>query len=174
MPIYEKPANIHAFSGAHGTGKTTSVNALAEKMHRRYPDGMDIGVITERARECPYPVLSCKADSPSAEAQLWIFSSQVNAELDAALKYDVVISDRTVIDCIAYTIYFQHACLADAMIEMAAQHVHHYADIVFKCIGANPWQLPDGFRDMNAGVRQSIETIMLNLYEELDMHVIMA
>jgi thymidylate kinase len=154
-----KKSIIHAFSGAHGTGKTTAVHVLAERMRQRYPDGQSIGILTERARECPCPVLTFENKFPSAAAQLWIFTDQINMEIDMMTKYDVIITDRTIVDCIAYTVYFKHLALAEAMIEMAEQHMSVYSDIFFRRIETNPYLMADGFR--------------LNLYQELDVPVVL-
>ena len=73
-------SNIIAFSGAHGTGKTTAVYDLAAKLKK---NGVNVGIITETARECPFPVMSSGCHVPPEYSQLWIFNRQMQAEIEA-------------------------------------------------------------------------------------------
>ncbi len=59
---------IIAFSGTHGTGKTTSVFKLAYELKMENPT-LKIGVLQETARTCPHPIN--KDTTP--QAQSWIF-----------------------------------------------------------------------------------------------------
>lgn len=43
-----------SFSGAHGTSKTTSV--FTECTIHKYNSNKEIGVLTEVARKCPFPI----------------------------------------------------------------------------------------------------------------------
>ncbi len=87
-----------AMCGAHSTGKTTAVRALADQMEKRFPE-IKVAVVTEVARGCPWPV----NENSTAEAQRWIFHRQIAGELEAvATGARVVICDRSVLDNLAY------------------------------------------------------------------------
>jgi len=160
---------IIALTGVHGTGKTTKVNALAAKF-RRDPD-CKVGVITEIARLCPMPVYSLGCHYPSIEAQMWIFGAQLQAEAAAYDKYDIIISDRTLIDCIAYTRYFGYHDLARAMEIFAKSLIYRYADIIFHFIADHDYLVDDGFRSMDPDARKKIEKILHLTYLRLNLKI---
>lgn len=87
-------------SGTHGTGKTTFALKLAYQMKLENPK-KTIKLITETADDCPFPIFK-KGYSSSIDAQLWIFSHQIKLELEAS-RYDIIVTDRTLYDVIAYT-----------------------------------------------------------------------
>lgn len=160
--------NIIAFSGAHGTGKTTSVFELATEMKKA---GKNVGVILEAARECPFPVMSVGCAIAPKHSQLWIYNRQMMCEIEASEKYDVVISDRTLIDCIGYTRYLGYDRMANSMALMMLQHVWRYHQIYFKGILHNDYCTHDGFRNTNPSIRTEIENIISDLYSFHDIKV---
>lgn len=163
--------NIIAFSGAHGTGKTTSVYDFAAKAKKTHAGNVDI--LLEVARGCPYPILDQTGAIPPEISQTWMFSKQINQETEKAHGCDWLICDRTIVDYIGYTIYSGHISLADAMMSMARQLMHRYAIIIFKSIAKNNYCRPDGLRSTDLTVRQAIEDILLNLYDELGVTLCM-
>lgn len=165
MPGIEKKPNIVAFTGAHGTGKTTAVFDLAARIKKARSG--NVGILQETARDCPFPVLSVDCKQPSERSQLWIFTAHVNRELSEAPKYDWLISDRTCVDCIAYTVFSGHTDLADAMMAMARRHIVRYHTVIFRHVRENPYCVADGFRSVDYRIRSQIEDILLNLYAEL-------
>lgn len=160
--------NIIAFSGAHGTGKTTSVYAMAAKLKKH---GVNVGIITETARECPFPVMSATCKTPPEHAQMWIFSRQMQAEIEASERYELVVSDRSCIDCIAYTRAMKYYELAHAMEEMLFLHKQRYLEIRVKTIAENDYCTDDGFRSLDTENRKRIEDIILRLYSWFEMTV---
>lgn len=162
-------AKIIAYSGAHGTGKTTAVYELASNLKKR---GMNVGIILETARKCPIPVFSNVCAMPSVEAQQWIFTRQIQEEIEASSYYDVVVTDRTVVDCIAYTRYFGYIEMAEAMEYMARQF--RYDEIHFKTVFINNFLVDDGFRNIDdTGARYAIEKIMADLYKRMNIPYIL-
>lgn len=161
--------NIIAFSGAHGTGKTTSVFELATAMKKA---GRHVGVILEAARECPFPVMSVGCAIAPKHSQLWIYNRQMMCEIEASEKYDVVISDRTLIDCIGYTRYAGYDRLANSMALMLTHHSFRYHRIYFKSIMHNDYCTHDGFRSTDLGARDEIENVIYDLYEFHGIEVI--
>jgi len=164
-------AKIIAFSGSHGTGKTTAVYALAAELKRQVSG--EVGIVLETARQCPYQIITEGHDVSSKEGQLWIFSAQMQAEMDAARFYDVVVSDRTILDCIAYTSISGMHDLAYGMREVAKHYARDmYREVRFRSIVANDFLTGDCFRSTNERVRREFEMALLSLYHELKIKVV--
>ena len=87
-----------AFMGSHGVGKTTLCFDVAARLKR-----LDLGVdlVKEVARACPLPINK----DTTLEAQSWILHTQIAEEIAAASRYDVVVSDRSVLDNYAYLVH---------------------------------------------------------------------
>jgi len=163
-------AKIIAFSGAHGTGKTTAVYALAAELKRQVKG--EVGIVLETARQYPYQIVSADHDSASKEGQLWIFSKQMQEEMNAARFYDVVVSDRTILDCIAYTSISGMHDLAYGMCEIAKHYAPGmYREVRFRSILANDFLTDDCFRSTSQAVRQDFEMALLSLYQALKIKV---
>jgi predicted ATPase len=156
---------IIAFSGAHGTGKTTAVLELARRLKIENPK-LDVGVVMETARQCPLGYLSDGRQYIDAAAQRWIFSAQIIAELEAAAKHDLVVSDRSAPDAVAYTIAGGHHELAAAMWAMAKQQMEVYRQIYFLPIGQHDWLVEDGRRNLDPTIRLRVEYHLKALYAE--------
>ena len=155
---------IIAFSGTHGTGKTTAVYALAAEMKKAVKG--EVGIILETARRCPFPI--CKAGEEMVEdAQLWIFAEQIRCELEAAQRYDLVISDRTAVDCIAYSSVGGFHELAYGQVAVARRHLPIYKKIIFLGAQDNPYHTDDCLRHKDPQLRLEVELRLLDLYREL-------
>ena len=165
------PGNIVAFSGVHGTGKTTAVLSMAHQLKIGNVAKGNVGVIQEISRLCPLPVMSQSCGTPSEAAQQWIFSRQLQAEIEASSNYGIVVSDRTLVDSAAYTRYFKYDDLADAMEAIIASR-QAYRVVFYRTIANNPWCLPDGFRNIDSHGRELIEKIMIGIYERLDIKIV--
>jgi thymidylate kinase len=166
----EEP-KIIAFSGAHGVGKTTSVYSMACELKKSQK--IEVGVILETARQCPYPICSKENAIPTAAAQLWVFSAQMQAELNATRRYGWVVSDRTVIDCIAYTAAAGMYSLSYAMRELSVEYCKTaYKEVHFRKINNHDYLVDDGQRAMNQDFRREVEMAMLSLYAELGIKLI--
>lgn len=152
---------IIAHSGAHGTGKTTSVYQHAAELKIMHP-GKTVSVLTETARFCPYPINK----NTSEHAQLWILTRQINKELSMLPLFDFIVSDRTAVDAIAYTIAAGFDSLAGAMVDILHHHVHIYKEIRFHKTELNKYCHNDGIRDSSdQAYRDLIQTELLSLYE---------
>lgn len=162
-------AKIIAYSGVHGTGKTTAVYDTAAALKKQ---GANVGIVLETSRRCPLPVFSVACDKPSVQAQQWIFSRQIHDEIEASIIYEVVVTDRTVIDCIAYSRHFGYTEMADAM-ERMANHIR-YDEIHFKSLFTNEFLVDDGFRNTkDSCARYEIERIMFETYMRMGIPVIL-
>ena len=84
-----------AFTGVHGSGKTTIVN----RIERGYRD-MNIPYIpvSEVARDCPHPL-------NTFEGQRWIWYEQYRREVEAMSTGCDVICDRCLMDNLVYFLY---------------------------------------------------------------------
>jgi thymidylate kinase len=164
---------IIAFSGAHGTGKTTAVYEKAAELKKSQTT--EVGIILETARQCPYPICSKENAIPTREAQMWIFSAQMQAEMNAQRRYGVVVSDRTIIDCIAYTAASGMYGLAYAMRDMAVEYAKTaYKQVFFRNIIDHDYLVDDGQRNMAQELRKEVELALLSLYGELGIKLIHA
>lgn len=167
----ENYPKIIAFSGAHGTGKTTATYEMATNLKKS--QRTEVGVILEIARQCPYPIVSKDNAICTKEAQMWIFSAQMQAELNATRRYGWVVSDRTVIDCIAYTAASGMYSIAYAMRELAVEYCKTaYKEVHFRKINDHDYLVDDGQRDLTQELRKEVEMAMLSLYAELGIKLI--
>jgi nicotinamide riboside kinase len=86
-----------ALIGTHGVGKTTlvyEVCSLLKKSHH------NVELVAEVARQSPFPVNA----ETTLEGQLWILHAQIAAELEAAARAPVLITDRAVLDNYCYLV----------------------------------------------------------------------
>lgn len=90
-------SNIVALAGTHGTSKSTLAYSLCTYAKK---SGINAVVLDERARECPFPI----NEDATSTTQSWLILSHAKKELELASKYDLVISDRSVIDPYVYGI----------------------------------------------------------------------
>ena len=162
---------IIAFSGAHGTGKTSATYLTAHQL--KLNQRSEVGVILEIARQCPYPIINKGSSTTTKDSQLWIYSAQLQAELNAVRRYGVVVSDRTVIDTIAYTAAAGMYSLAYAMREIAVQYAKTaYKEVHFRTINDHDYLVDDGTRNLNCDFRGEVEMAMLSLYADLEIQLI--
>lgn len=161
---------IIAFSGSHGTGKTTAVFEYAAKLKKTTRS--EVGIITEVARRCPLPVLGSDSCVPSSEAQIWIFAEQIRCEIEASLRYDITVSDRTAADSIAYSLLSGFTDLAGAQVALARHHMRIYKEIKFQRIDPDwPRLVDDGFRSVDHELQIEVERLLLGVYRELGVVV---
>jgi hypothetical protein len=161
---------VHAFTGTHSTGKTTAVRALHKEMVFRHPDKR-VGIVREVARDCPYPVVSLGNSQPDPVSQQWIFHQQAAAELSARARYDIVICDRTICDCIAYTLAGGLLDLAASFLRLARWHVEIYHRVYFRRARFDMPPEDDGFRNLDNDFRLRVEGCLLEVYHRLGVGV---
>lgn len=149
---------IIGISGTHGTGKTTLLYKLAHDLKIRHAD-KSISVISEIARSCPFPIFTSQSISTEL-AQIWIFNAQVKKEIEAAYRNDIVITDRTVFDVIAYTMEV-NLDLATEMMGMAQRM--EYEKIYFVRPTKN-LAFDDGQRSVDMALREKIDQNLAKIY----------
>lgn len=153
---------IIAFSGSHGTGKTTAAHALAVKLKLNHPEKR-IGFLPETARECPYPI-NREAD---ALGQLWIFGKQLERELGLCAGHDIVVADRCLLDVAAYTMAVFQTAIGWDMAKIYADLLErgHYQEIRFM-EPKNAFLVDDGVRDTDQGFQEEVSNVLRSLHKK--------
>ena len=155
---------VISYTGSHGTGKSTAASQTYHELKMSRPTA-SIRLFCDLEADCPFPINTHTTE----EAQLWMFSNQIQAELFALSKFDILVTDRTVVDVIAYTYCAGFQDLAAAMLGLAEQHVGHYNEINFKQIKDNPFCFPDGIRETETvDFRIEVENILTEMYKQLE------
>ena len=85
-------------TGTHSTGKSTFVEELKQLAAER---GISVETIADTATKCQSAGFKVLLEH-TFESTLWILCSVIRAELEAALKADLVIVDRPVPDALGY------------------------------------------------------------------------
>jgi len=156
------------FSGASGTGKSTLVNILHDRLIK---DGYKVAKITEVAREVfnTYAVeyeFESLSDLRNGRDNLWmeyqydILKHQVDLENKYYNEgYDIVLSDRTIYDNLYYSIPAATFCTDKKLIDKYMQlfykaHARLIYDLIFftSIIPSN--DIYDGFRNQDVPSRQ--------------------
>ena len=162
-----------SFSGTHGTGKTTSCYELASLVKKEFGN-KKLDVLSEVTYNSPFKI----NQETTTESQLWICVNQIQQELNRKQKYDLIICDRTIIDCAAYTfrqmtiiknnppkskIWFD---LYNQILEIykTYDNIFPHDLIIFKQIETNDYNKEDGKRDTNNDFRTEVESIMKHAY----------
>jgi len=154
---------VIAFSGSHGTGKTVSAAQKFIDLKINHPD-KSIKLLHDLEAQSPYPI---NQDS-SQYSQEWLFANHINKELEALSRFDIVVTDRTIVDVIGYTYALGFHSLAADMLCMAGSHMYVYREIYFKHISFNSYCYDDGIRAVDdPAFRREVEDSMLIQYEHL-------
>ena len=151
---------IHAFSGPQGTGKTTRAYEYANRLIKNNP-GKTVGLVVDVERRCPYAINR----EATRKAQEWIFFNQMAAELSALAEYDLVVSDRTIMDVIAYSMAANFRLQGEDMLSVWRRHSHYYERIIFCHAATNAWNIEDGCRDTDPLFRSRVEATLHELYK---------
>ena len=153
-------------TGTHGTGKTTFLYKLAHDLKIRHST-KSLGIISEVARSCPLPIFSAKSEA-SERAQMWILASLIREEISKAAKFDIVISDRTVFDVIAYTMEVDQDLAAEML--GLVQRIH-YDQVYFIRPFGEEWMTNDGQRSVDSGLRQRVDRNLVSILNSQDINV---
>ena len=154
---------IISYSGTHGTGKTTSAAQTFKDMKILHP-GKSVCLMHDLEAECPYPINK----NGSQATQEWLFVNQIRQELSKLARFDIVVTDRTIVDIIGYTYALGYESLAFAMLQYAGSHMYVYKKIYFKHIAFNQFCYADGIRDATDDVfRRQVEEFIRIQYDQL-------
>ena len=157
-----------SFTGTHGTGKTTSVFETALLLKKHFPKET-IEVFMENAKYSPLPINK----NTTFDSQLWIFTNQIQKEIELMSKSSILVTDRTCVDSIAYTCLAGHSNLANAKMNLAHFHIQTYNLIYFKRAQTNQYCFADGLRvGDDDSFRMGIELKLDELYTKLFVQTI--
>lgn len=156
---------VIAISGTHGTGKTTRVLEIARALKIEFP-GRTVATLMEQASVSPLPINR----KTLPETQMWLFTSHIAREIELSARFDMVVSDRSAVDAIAYTRYMGMDEAAQDMISLVRHHLPVYSQIYFSFYSMNEFWFPDGLRESkDRRFRQDIENMLLDIYLELGL-----
>ncbi len=155
-----------AYSGSHGTGKTSCVYSESYNQKMMNPS-KSVCAMNEVARDCPFNI---NLDSTYI-SQLWIFNNQIVREIELSHRYDILICDRTVVDCIAYSKAFGLNDLYEHTYGLCKGWISTYDRIIFNTIENNPFYHEDGKRC--TVLRKEVQDIMLSIYDELNVELVL-
>ena len=154
---------IIAFSGSHGTGKSYAAYNETINLKRQYPN-KSVVAICDLDAFCPYPINK----NSTEKTQMWMFSNRIQKELEAMRHFDIVVTDRTIVDVLAYTHIAGLHDLSQQMLSFAKHHMQYYKKIIFKQIKYNQYWHADGIRETSdEQFRQDIEDVMLKFYKAI-------
>jgi thymidylate kinase len=84
-----------SFFGFQSAGKTSKVSELTYELRKRSINAIQS---TDLARRCPLPI----NEDGTTNTQYWITAKMIQEHTELTNIYDIVISDRTPFDCVAY------------------------------------------------------------------------
>jgi hypothetical protein len=162
---------IIAYTGSHGTGKSSSAIALTDEIRNSRPRAK-VGIIIDIEKSCPFGFLDNSTKIITEESQRWIFLSHMQKELDLAAKREIVVSDRTSLDAVAYTWVGGFRDLAFHMLGMVGGHMKIYQEVRFKRIAFNNHLVDDGTMSTDRNVQLEVERVLLDMYRRLGVGVV--
>jgi hypothetical protein len=152
-----------AYSGTHGTGKSTKTFEKAHELKLAHTD-KEVGIIIENARLCPLPINK----KSTIESQLWIFGNQMAREIELSNIYDILVCDRTIFDAVAYSYVFGFNELAVRLFDLGRSFIDTYDEIILNTIEKNPYWFECGVRDAkDAKYREDVEITLKSMYLDL-------
>ena len=150
---------IVAISGTHGTGKSCLAYALCAYLKKM---GKSVVVLDELAREAPFEI-NQEADD---KTQIWLSCSQVVKELELMERYELVITDRSVLDSYCYGAalakkYKKEDWIYHNLYAYLAAHIQRYYLHLYVLD-------PVSFNfNLNDGIRDNDETFRIIVHEEI-------
>ena len=149
------------FAGSVGSGKTTLVNAIAEKIN--------CGVVREVARDvfeewkhryCFESLAEIRMYSPT-KFQLEVFREHVKREDEELVSHDIVITDRTIYDNFFFTIFYHDdiSLLNRYLKEFRKREAERRYDLLFVCQAVKD-DVDDSFRTADLAYRELQEFVI--------------
>ena len=140
-----------AFIGSHGIRKTTAALAFASVIQRA---GRSVEFAREVVRDNPLGI----NEGATAEAQLWVLTSQIRRELELSRKAECLVTDRGVMDNFAY--YLRAGGGEDRFdVEPLVRQWSRTYDLVVR-LTPDVEIRADGVRSTNDRFRDEIEAIL--------------
>ena len=151
-----------AISGTHGSGKTTIALDVASKLKKM---NKVVTLMPEVARESPYLI----SGEQSPNAQLQIYGSQIDSEMRYEVGSDILITDRALVDHVAYMHLFfpDQVEFFDAMKSFAKAYMSTY-DYVFQTSAIyDPKKTDDVLRPEDQELQEQAHEEITRLLTEL-------
>ncbi len=147
-----------ALVGTHGVNKTTIAYELAGVLKRA---GKTVELITETARECPFPL----NEQATREAYQWIIARQIQLEIEKTPRSDVLVCDRSVLDNFAYYVrrFGNNSPVFESLRAYCMAWMNTY-DLLVRLPITHALE-PDGFRSTDADFQQRIDQLCDELFE---------
>jgi GTPase SAR1 family protein len=158
------------FIGSHGVGKTTLLIEFVGKLIR---ENIDFYTITDTARKCPHRINK----ESNFQSQLWIFREQTRQEHNFN-NGKVLLSDRTVLDIIAYSQYaMNNNMMSRDEFEILKTLVKDWSEInpylfVYVPIPEGLEIEDDGVRDTDKEYQMTIDTYIKKILDDLKLNYI--
>ncbi len=141
-----------AISGTQGTGKSTKALELATYHKKQSPD-KKVFLLQENVINCPLPFNK----GTTMESQMWIVSDQIKAEIEAEVKYDIVVCDRCVFDPIAYANVCGLPRVGETLYNFLKYWGKSYHEMYLMDGITNNYVFADGIRDTDEEFRMNID-----------------
>jgi len=159
------------FAGASGSGKTTLMNELHEELDKR---GYEVGVVSEVTRTL-FKSYNCSSMDELRQSgdlmdfQTDILEMQYLKEKQAMEIYDIVLSDRTIHDNVAYLLIHHNKDLSGLInyftIYNTFRLFHNY-DLIFYCPPLYHVDIRDGFRTEEDIKSRPLQDAIINILLE--------
>lgn len=140
-----------ALIGTHGTGKSTIVYDLVNRLKKQK---INAEPLKEVARDCPFPI----NEQATKEAQEWIIFQQYLEELKEEKRTDMVVCDRSVLD--GYVYYYKMFGKSELLEKFVKEKIKEYDQI---------WKVPIEFSKLNPdGIRSTDKEFQTEIDEKFD------
>jgi hypothetical protein len=172
MPI--RDCIVVAVEGTHASGKTTLMHALTSYYRER---GLHANCIGEAARNSPFIeeiVLHGKGEFDLV-AELDTFAQQFTDQLRAAGHYDLLITDKTPLNVVAYARLLlpeKDSSVVDAMLQLCTATTTLYDAVLYTSDAYDPRQPGDAWRAKVAPQQAQVDRILRELAAQAAMTLI--
>jgi predicted ATPase len=172
VPI--RDCRVIAIEGTHASGKTTLVHALLSHYRER---GIHVTCTGEPARTSPFmeDIVFHGHGTFDAVAELDALGAQITTQLRAARHHTLLITDKTLINIVAYARLLLPPAdtpLVDAMLGLCRVTAHWYDAVFYTNDVFDPRQSGDHFRDKVADQQTSIDTALRSTADQAALSLI--
>jgi nicotinamide riboside kinase len=169
-----KGCTVVAVEGTHSAGKTTLVYALASYYRER---GLHTTCVEEPARSSPFmeEIVLHGTGEFDVITELDTFARQLTSQLRAARHHSLLITDKTLLNVIAYARLLlpdRDAPVVDAMLQLCAATTTIYDVVLYASDTYNPSQPGDTFRSKVADQQEQIDHMLRGLAEQVGLTLI--
>jgi nicotinamide riboside kinase len=147
-----------AIIGSHGCGKTALAFSLCTELQKQ---GRRVELVVEMARRSPFPI----NEATSEEGQLWILHRHIVAELEASVRAEVVVCDRSVLDNYAY---FRHKFGRRPHLDALVKEWVGTYTLLVKVPIVTEWLVEDGVRSVDRQFQAEIDALVESMVQEID------